>query len=124
MLKNRIVLVVSVLIVITLLLIEPVHAINCNGILTQGAYDMLQDAINIVRIAVPILLIVFGSIDFGGAVINDDKDGLKKASGKFIKRCLCAVAIFFVPLIVRTILSMPGIKDNVTLVDDPLCGIE
>lgn len=124
MLKNKNILIISVLTLIILLTIEPVHAASCNGLLTQGAYDMIQDAINIIRLIVPILLLVLGSVDFGSVVLSDDKDGLKKATGKFVKRCIAAVAIFFIPLIVRTVLNMPGIKDNINLVDDPLCGIE
>ena len=116
--------VLIIYIIMTLLLIEPVYAINCDGILTPGAYQMLQDAINIIRIAVPILLIVLGSVDLGSVVISQDKDAMPKAVGKLVKRCICAVAIFFVPLIVKTILNMPGIKGNVNLVDAPLCGIE
>ncbi len=124
MLKNRLVVVITLLVTISLLIIEPVSAESCKGLLTPGAYQMLQDAVNIVRIAVPILLIILGTLDFAGVVISDDKDQAKKATSKFVKRCICAVAIFFVPLIVRTILNLPGIKDTIKLVDDPLCGIE
>ncbi len=124
MLKNRKIKCIFALIMLLLLIIEPVFAINCNGLLTPGAYKMLQDAINIIRIVVPILLIILGSVDFGSVVLNDDKDALKKATGKFVKRCIAAVAIFFVPIIVKTLLNLPGIKGNINLVDDPMCGIK
>ena len=104
------------------LLIEPVFAINCNGILTQDAADFLGKIISWVQILVPALLIVLGAVDFGMAVMGDDKDGLKKAGSRFLKRCICGVAVFFVPLIVKVLLDISGITG--TLVDDPMCGIE
>lgn len=105
-----------------LFLIEPVFAISCNGILTAEAAAFLNKIMNWIRILVPALLIVFGCIDFGGAVVSDDKDGLKKAGTKFVKRSACAVTIFFIPLIVKVLLDISGISG--TLVDDPMCGIE
>lgn len=105
-----------------LLIIEPVFAINCNGILTQDAADFLGKIMNWIRILVPALLIVLGSVDLGMAVISEDKDGLKKAGSRLVKRCIAAIAVFFVPLIVKVLLDISGITG--TLVDDPMCGIE
>lgn len=125
MLKNRGLLIIFLLVFIMLLTIEPVYAASCKGLLTPGAYQILQDTVNVVRIIVPVLLIILGACDFASVVMSDDKDGLKKASSKFIKRCIAAIAIFFVPLVVRTLLKLPGIKENIVLVDDdPLCGVK
>ena len=71
----------------------------------------------------PILLIVLGSVDFANAIISGDQDALKKSGSKFMKRAIAAVAVFFVPLLVKVLLTLPGIKDNINLVDDPTCGI-
>jgi hypothetical protein len=114
--------IISILVVSCIFSIEPVFAINCDGILTTDAAEFLNKIMSWIRILVPALLIVFGCVDFGGAVISDDKDGLKKAGAKFVKRCLCGVAIFFIPLIVKVLLDISGISG--TLVDDPMCGIE
>ena len=106
------------------LIIEPVLAESCNGLLTPGAYDMLQGALNIIRIAVPALLIILGSVDLGTAVVSDDKDSLKKATSKLIKRCLAAVAIFFIPLIVNLLINLVESSTGTPIVDDPMCGLE
>lgn len=102
------------------LMIEPVFAINCDAILTAEAADFIAKIFSVLRIMVPILLIVLGGVDFGSAVISDDKDGLKKAGTKFLKRCICGVAIFFIPLVVSVLLDITGIKG--TIVDDPMCS--
>lgn len=52
--------------------------------------------INAIMIGVPILLIVFGMIDLGKAVISSKEDEVKKATKAFGKRFLYAVGVFAV----------------------------
>lgn len=105
-------------------IVMPVFATgNCDGILTVEAMEFIEEIIGYVRIFVPILLIILGAVDFGSAVLSQDQDSLKKSGSKFVKRCIAAVAIFFVPTLIRLLLSLPGIKDNIILVDDPTCGL-
>lgn len=122
--KNRNLWLIIMMICSVVFIIEPVFAESCNGLLTPGAYEMLQDALNIIRIAVPALLIVLGSVDLGTAVVSDDKDSLKKATSKLMKRCLAAVAIFFIPLIVNLLINLVESSAGITIVDDPMCGLE
>lgn len=64
--------------------------------------------INIVTIAVPIGLIVYGSIDLSKTVISgEEKDG-KKNLNLFIKRVIYAVLVFAVPWIVKTVMIFLG----------------
>ena len=82
--------------------------------------DHVQTLFDWVKILAPILLIVFGIIDFGKATITNDNDALKKATTSFIKRAIAAVAIFFLPLIINLLLNLPGVESEL---DDALCGI-
>lgn len=59
-----------------------------------------------IRILVPIALIIFGVMDFTMPIISNDKDALNKATAKFIKRCIIAIIIFFVPTIVEILLKV------------------
>lgn len=52
--------------------------------------------INAIMVGVPILLIVFGMIDLGKAVISSKEDEVKKATKAFGKRFLYAVGVFAV----------------------------
>lgn len=52
--------------------------------------------INAIMIGVPILLIVFGMVDLGKAVISSKEDEVKKATKAFGKRFLYAVGVFAV----------------------------
>lgn len=60
------------------------------------------------KIVIPILLIVFGMIDLGKAVIASKDDEIKKATTSLIKRAISAVVIFFIPTIVGVVMGIVG----------------
>lgn len=95
----------------------------CEGYLSYEAWEMIETAIKYVRILVPIALILMGTVDFASAAMSDDKDALKKAGTKFTKRCIAAALIFFIPTIINIIFNLPGLKDSINIVNDPLCGL-
>ena len=57
-----------------------------------------------IKIGVPVLLVVFGMIDLGKAVMQSKEDDIKKAQQTFIKRLLAAALVFFVITVVHAIL--------------------
>ena len=73
-----------------------------------------------IRILVPIALICFGVIDFTVPILSGDKDALNKATSKFIKRCIIAIIVFFVPTIVEILLN---IYNESTGADASTCGL-
>lgn len=58
---------------------------------------------------VPVLLLVFTTIDFSKVVFADSKDGMEKAKKNFVKRAIIAVVIFFIPTILEIVF---GFIDN------------
>lgn len=99
-------------------------SLTCEGILGADLIELINQIFDYVKIAAPILLIVFGTIDFSGAVISQDKDALGKAFSKFIKRALICAAIFFIPIILSWLISNAKLPDGTPLAEDPLCGIK
>lgn len=96
--------------------------INCRGLLGDDLLDIIDEIFGYVKIAAPILLLVLGSVDFAQVVLTegtDNKDALKKATSKFVKRAIICVAIFFIPSILSYILHF---IDGIGV--DPLCGIK
>lgn len=61
---------------------------------------------NPIRWLTPIILLVMTTLDFAKVVFIDDKDGIKKAQGKFVKRAIVAVIIFFAPFLTEILLSL------------------
>ena len=84
---------------------KEINNVSCEGLLGPDLLDDISTILTWVRIAVPIILIVLGSIDFASAVLSDDPKSLSKAGGRFVKRCIVAIAIFFVPSIIMYLLS-------------------
>lgn len=60
----------------------------------------------LVQIGIPILLIVFGTIDLGKAVISSDEKEVKAAQGRLIKRFIYAALVFFVVTFVSILMSI------------------
>lgn len=86
----------------------PWKTLSCSDIIPEGSktQELLKTIINMIKIAVPVLLLIFGVIDFGSAIFAQEEGNIKKAQGKFIKRLIIAVIIFLIPSILNVILSI------------------
>lgn len=73
---------------------------------------IVSTIILIIKIAVPILLIIFGMLDLGKAVIASKEDEIKKGQQMFIKRAIAAVIVFFVIQIVQIIVRFVSGNDE------------
>lgn len=60
----------------------------------------------IVKIVVPIILIIMGSLDFGKAITTSNQDGLTKATKNLAVRVVAGVIIFILPTIVNFLFGM------------------
>ena len=78
---------------------------GCGGL--RPIVEIIKNGVfPIVQIGIPILLIVFGTIDLGKAVISSDDKEVKQAQSRLIKRCVYAVAIFFITTLVSIIMGL------------------
>lgn len=60
----------------------------------------------LIQFGVPLLLIIFGMLDLGKAVIASKEDEIKKGQQMFIKRLIAAVIVFFVIAIVQLVVGL------------------
>ena len=67
--------------------------------LTNLVYKVLQ-------VVVPVLLVLFSSLDLIKAVIASKEDEIKKNQGIVIKRLIAAVLVFFVFVVVKFVISI------------------
>ena len=100
--------------IIAFILSTPVYAkgtyVTC-GSIKNLPYKVLQlsnTVINVLQIAVPVILIIMGSVDFLKAVSSSKDDDIKKAQGMFIKRLVMGALVFFVFVIVKLLISAIG----------------
>lgn len=60
------------------------------------------------KIVIPVLLIIFGMVDLGKAVISSDDKAVSKAAKTLLNRVIAGVCIFFIPTIVGLVFKMVG----------------
>lgn len=72
----------------------------------------LSNILRWVKYILPVIVIIFGILDFIKAMGADKEDEMKKAQGKFIKRLIAAALVFLVPLILEFILDKMGFGYN------------
>lgn len=121
-----------------LLLVSPVLAAHhnidtttysCGNKMIENIPQALPKAIhliyNICQIAVPVLLVVFGSLDLLKALAAQKEDEIKKGQSLVIKRLIAAVILFFVFAIVKILISVVSDTPNTAnnIVDCAECFI-
>jgi len=75
----------------------------------KGLITFVWSIINIIKFAIPILLIVLGMLDLGKAVTAGEDKEIKAAQQLLVKRAISGIAVFFVVSIVQLVLSiLPG----------------
>lgn len=70
--------------------------------------NLLAMVITIVKVVIPLLLIIFGMLDVGKAVVGSKEDDIKKALKQFAYRAAAAVLVFFIPSIVGLLMTAVG----------------
>ena len=119
--KNRLgyILLIMILVIPTVVFAD--NDQTCTGILgspddpNATAY-YLQLALNIMRYAAVVALVVMSSLDYIKALIAQNNDAIKKANITFLKRLAYCVLIFFVPLVVKFIMEIVGVYGT--------CGVQ
>lgn len=83
-------------------------AVSCDALMPF--IRLIRDGIiPLIQIGIPIILILLGMFDLGKAVMASKEEEIKSAQKLLIKRCIYAVAIFFVVFIVQLVF---GLIDN------------
>lgn len=94
-----------------------VFAVNYNKICNQqeilDAMKIVGYVIQVVRWIAPLMLIVFGMIDFGKASIANDEKALGLATSSLIRRFLASIIIFFIPTIILAILEVTDVTGGI-----------
>ena len=73
---------------------------------TANIWQVVGYLLLVVKIVIPILLIIWGMLDLGKAVVAAKDDEIKKATKYLAMRAISAVLIFFIPTIVNVVLGI------------------
>ena len=81
----------------------------CGGIeVPDTFFNLSATIIRGIKIVVPILLIIWGMLDFAKSVIAKKEEDIKKYQKAFIHRLISAVVVFLVVAIVQLAVSLLG----------------
>lgn len=78
---------------------------KCKDLFGEETLDFIKNIMNWIKIIVPILLLIYGTLDFTKAVFSGKEDDMKKNRDRFIKRVVSAILVFLVPIFVNILLS-------------------
>jgi len=132
------VLIVSFILLINLVFVDIVGAetynnytsaiTSCgNGMLTKIP-TMVPKVISIlytvIQIAVPIVLVIMGSLDLTKAMTAGKEDEIKKGQQLFIKRLIYAALVFLVFIIVKLLISVVADNTSIDIMDCAECFIK
>lgn len=78
---------------------------KCGKIFDDSFSDFVNGFMVFFYILGPILLILFGSLDFAKATVSSDQEALKKAGKAFSKRLFATILLFLTPTIVNILIS-------------------
>ena len=73
---------------------------------TATIWQFIGWVLFVFKIVIPLLLILFGMIDLGKAVVASDKDAIKNSTTSLIKRAIAAIVIFFLPTIISAVFGI------------------
>ena len=76
------------------------------GAIPDPVFNVTSMIIMAIQIVVPVLLIIWGMIDFTKAVIGGDENKIKDAQKIFIKRLIAAAVVFLTVTIVKLLITL------------------
>ena len=82
------------------------------GLIDNDLAELIHTIIVFLKIVIPVLLIIFGMLDFGKGVIAKKEDEITAGRKIFIKRVISAVLIFFVVTIVQLTINIFDDKND------------
>lgn len=85
---------------------------SCDSVISSSVMidpkvpEIVSTIVNAIKIAVPILLVIFGSIDLVKGITAQKDDEIKKGQQIFIKRLIAGALVFFVFMVVQLVISL------------------
>lgn len=82
----------------------------CEGGLLQ-IVGIVKILLKVLQIGIPIVLLVFGTIDLGKAVMAGDEKEIKSATSLLLKRAVAAVAVYLLFIVISMVTGWVGGKE-------------
>lgn len=87
----------------------------CEGILVPNTlFNLVATIIKLIKIAVPVLLIIWGMIDFAKSVVAKKEDDIKKYQKNFVSRLISALVVFLIVFVVQLAVNIVSSVEDKT----------
>ena len=95
-------------------ILDNANATLCEGILVPNELFNVVATINKgIKIVVPILLIIWGMLDFTKSVVAKKEEDIKKYQKAFVSRLISALVVFLIIFIVQLAVNLvSGVEDS------------
>ena len=91
----------------------------CGTIYTEGipqqVVTIIAALVFALKVVIPVLLIIFGMLDLGKAIIAQKEDEIKKGQQTFLKRLLTAAIVFFVVILTQFVVDLVAGDDSTSI---------
>lgn len=74
--------------------------------------NLTSTLVTVVKIFIPIVLIFFGMIDLGKAVMGSDEKAMKESQSRLIKRFIYALLVFIIVSLVQVVFNFVAKADS------------
>ncbi len=98
-----------------MLLLTAISGICDEGTGVAKVLSAIGVLVTILKWSIPVLLIIWGTLDLGKAVMEQKPDDIQKAYGTLVKRAVAALLVFIFPSIV--IFLVQAFQDTDTIGD-------
>lgn len=85
----------------------------CSGDILK-AMKVLSKILVLLKILAPLLIIIFGMVDFGKAVISSEEKAISKSAQSLIKRFVAGIIIFIIPTLVSALMDVIHLSEEVS----------
>lgn len=98
---------------------EDIEINTCEDLLSEEIVSYLKFGFNAIRIAIPLILIAIGIVEFARGIFSSEDD-MKKIQQKFIKRVIISLSFFLIPTVLKVLLD---IANTVFGINADFCGL-
>lgn len=88
--------------------------------LPYGLYNLVHDALTLIQVLVPILLIIWGMIDFAKGVVSNDEDKIAAGRKAFLQRLIAGILVLLVITGVKFVFNLTSNLDSEDAIEDSM----
>lgn len=89
----------------------PEYTSGCDAI-GSATLSLVEDIYDLMKFAIPILIVIFSIIDFVKVLLNGEEKVYKSAWSKFIKRIVIGIIILILPAVLSIVIELSGVTET------------